>query len=157
MARHGAQRMHEQSMDVARQITRADIESMLSTRQYFKTADNDFQISYARDAQSGRQLTVRVSLEADDAILAIRVNADRVLQYSELDWARAICNEWNQTRFWPKVAVFTSSTSAEGMIVAEFQLPVRGGISASLLEDCYVTAVGTTELFWQWAHETYNL
>lgn len=126
--------------------------------QYLKDPDGDLRVSFARDDDSGRELTAWIQREGTERhILLVRVLADHSV--SKNDFARVImlCNAWNSTRRWPSAFLYGTEgqelkVASEGQVVLEFQIDCGKGIHSELVTDICGTTIACAHQFWTWAH-----
>ncbi len=142
-------------MPTVQKFTRDMIEKHLRARNlhFLRDSDGDFCVEFARDADSGRELTMWLMAQGKNQdIYTIRIDADR--PFTRNDWGRAmmLCNTWNCDKRWPKAYLYVRDWEKDqvGEIKLEDNVDLGVGVHQELLDDITSTIFTGACLFWEW-------
>ncbi len=119
--------------------------------------DGNFVVEYDRDPDSGCELTGFFGIESE-YVYVIELADER--DFPRADWDRllAICNEWNNTDYYPNAYLQHDEENAE---VADVRLEhcilLKSGVTQQQLTDATGEIVDQAFAFWAWVHREYGI
>src|SRR6185312_13136494 len=126
-------------MPIVRSFDRSMIESCLRTNQmkFLRDNDGDFRVEFGFDDEMGCELTISLAAAGQQHdIFSMLIFTDK--RIPNWDWNRVIqvCNEWNDTRRWPKAYLHVRDTSdSTAGILLEQSIDLEHGIHQELFDD----------------------
>lgn len=119
--------------------------------EYEVDEDGVFTFEYDPDPDSGRTLTVNLSIVEQNWYF-IQITSDQTFQRPEWERAVWLCNRWNAKEMYPAAYLLEDPDHPEEAdIFLDYTAIFTFGVSQEQIEDITEKVIGSAFEFWEWA------